>query len=124
MAYAEAGIRDPVREIDFAEVHDCFTSTELFVIGDLGLCKPKDAPQFLRDGLADVEGEIPINPSGGLKCFGHPIGATGCRMIYGAPRQLQERADGYQVKDPRLGLAHNLGGPGSVGAITILGRSE
>lgn len=74
----------------------------------------------MRDGLADIEGEIPINPSGGLKCFGHPIGATGCRMIYEVAKQLQGRADGYQVRNPLLGLAHNLGGPGAVASVTIL----
>lgn len=124
-AYAEAGIKDPRKEISFAEVHDCFTSTELFNIGDLGFVSdPKDAAAFVRDGHADVEGEVPINPSGGLKCFGHPIGATGCRMIYEVTKQLQGRADGMQVKDAKLGLAHNLGGPGSVCSVTILGRRD
>jgi acetyl-CoA C-acetyltransferase len=124
-AYAEAGITDPRREISFAEVHDCFTSTELFNIGDLGfVADGKDAPAFVRDGHADVEGEVPINPSGGLKCFGHPIGATGCRMIYEVTKQLQGRADGMQVKDAKLGMAHNLGGPGSVCSVTILGRHD
>ncbi len=124
MAYDEAGIKDPRKEISFAEVHDCFTSTELFNMGDLGFCEPKDANAFVRDGNADVEGEIPINPSGGLKCFGHPIGATGCRMLYEVTKQLQGRADGQQVKDPKLGMAHNLGGPGSVCSITILGPRD
>lgn len=125
VAYAEAGITDPLKEIDFAEVHDCFTSTELFNIGDLGfVADGKDAPAFVRDGHADVEGEVPINPSGGLKCFGHPIGATGCRMIYEVTKQLQGRADGMQVKDAKLGMAHNLGGPGSVCSVTILGRHD
>jgi len=125
VAYAEAGITDPLKEISFAEVHDCFTSTELFNIGDLGfVADGKDAPAFVRDGHADVEGEVPINPSGGLKCFGHPIGATGCRMIYEVTKQLQGRADGMQVKDPKLGMAHNLGGPGSVCSVTILGRHD
>jgi acetyl-CoA C-acetyltransferase len=124
-AYAEAGITDPRKEIDFAEVHDCFTSTELFNIGDLGfVADGKDAPAFVRDGHADVEGEVPINPSGGLKCFGHPIGATGCRMIYEVTKQLQGRADGMQVKDAKLGMAHNLGGPGSVCSVTILGLHD
>jgi acetyl-CoA C-acetyltransferase len=124
-AYAEAGITDPRKEIDFAEVHDCFTSTELFNIGDLGfVANGKDAAAFVRDGHADVEGEVPINPSGGLKCFGHPIGATGCRMIYEVTKQLQGRADGMQVKDAKLGMAHNLGGPGSVCSVTILGRRD
>ncbi|MDP2948841.1 MAG: acetyl-CoA acetyltransferase [Chloroflexota bacterium] len=124
MAYDEAGIKDPRQEISFAEVHDCFTSTELFNLGDLGFCEPKEANAFVRDGLADVEGDIPINPSGGLNCFGHPIGATGCRMLYEVTKQLQGRADGHQVKDPRLGLAHNLGGPGSVCSVTILGMRD
>ena len=125
VAYAEAGITDPLKEIDFAEVHDCFTSTELFNIGDLGfVADGKDAAAFVRDGHADVEGEVPINPSGGLKCFGHPIGATGCRMIYEVTKQLQGRADGMQVKDAKLGMAHNLGGPGSVCSVTILGRHD
>ncbi len=125
MAYEEAGIRDPQEEIDFAEVHDCFTSTELFNIGDLGLVDdPKDAPRFVADGLADIEGKVPINPSGGLKCFGHPIGATGCRMIYEVTKQLQGRADGLQVRNPRVGLAHNLGGPGAVASVTILARRD
>ncbi len=124
-AYDEAGIKDPLKEIDLAEVHDCFTSTELFNIGDLGLVADgKDAPAFVRDGHADVEGELPVNPSGGLKCFGHPIGATGCRMIYEVTKQLQGRADGMQVKDAKLGMAHNLGGPGSVCSVTILGRHD
>ena len=124
-AYAEAGITDPLKEIDFAEVHDCFTSTELFNIGDLGfVADGKDAAAFVRDGHADVEGEMPINPSGGLKCFGHPIGATGCRMIYEVTKQLQGRADGMQVKDAKLGMAHNLGGPGSVCSVTILGQHD
>ena len=124
-AYAEAGITDPRKEIDLAEVHDCFTSTELFNIGDLGfVADGKDAPAFVRDGHADLEGEVPINPSGGLKCFGHPIGATGCRMIYEVTKQLQGRADGMQVKDAKLGMAHNLGGPGSVCSVTILGRHD
>jgi len=125
MAYEEAGIRNPRKEISFAEVHDCFTSTELFNIGDLGLVEdPKDAAKFVADGLADIEGEVPINPSGGLKCFGHPIGATGCRMIYEVTKQLQGRADGLQVRNPRIGLAHNLGGPGAVASVTILARRD
>ncbi|MEM2830679.1 MAG: hypothetical protein QXZ14_10535, partial [Candidatus Jordarchaeales archaeon] len=74
------------------------------------------------EGVTSIEGEIPVNPSGGLKCFGHPIGATGCRMIYEVTKQLQGRADGRQVEDPEIGLAHNLGGPASVASVTILGR--
>jgi acetyl-CoA C-acetyltransferase len=124
-AYEEAGIKDPAKEIGFAEVHDCFTITELLNIQDLGFVEPPGAAEFVRDGRASVEeGDIPINPSGGLKCFGHPIGATGCRMIYELTKQLQGRADGAQVKNPRLGLAHNLGGPASVCSVTILGPRD
>ena len=124
-AYEEAGIRDAAKEISFAEVHDCFTITELLNIQDLGFCEPGKANEFVRDGLADAEeGAIPINPSGGLKCFGHPIGASGCRMLYEVTKQIQGRADGIQVKDPRLGLGHNLGGPASVCSVTILGPRD
>ena len=125
LAYQEAGIKDPAKEISFAEVHDCFTITELLNIQDLGFVEAPKAAEFVRDGRANVEeGDIPINPSGGLKCFGHPIGATGCRMIYELTKQIQGRADGNQVKNPRLGLAHNLGGPASVCSVTILGPRD
>jgi acetyl-CoA C-acetyltransferase len=123
MAYQEAGIADPSKEISFAEVHDCFTVTELLNIQDLGFCRPGEAASFVRDGLANPDGPLPVNPSGGLKSFGHPIGATGCRMIGEVTRQLQGRAEGVQVRDPALGLAHNLGGPGAVCSVTILGRA-
>jgi acetyl-CoA C-acetyltransferase len=124
LAYEEAGVKDPKQEIGFAEVHDCFTITELLNIQDLGFAEPGKAAEYVREGRADVEGDIPINPSGGLKCFGHPIGATGCRMIYEVTKQIQGRADGNQVKEPRLGLAHNLGGPASVCSVTILGPRD
>jgi acetyl-CoA C-acetyltransferase len=103
-------------------VHDCFTITELLNYEDLGFCKKGEGANFIRDGLAAADGPLPVNPSGGLKSFGHPIGATGCRMIGEITRQLQGRAEGVQVADPELGLAHNLGGPGAVCSVTILGR--
>jgi acetyl-CoA C-acetyltransferase len=124
MAYEEAGVKDPRKEISLAEVHDCFTSTELFNIGDLGFVDPPKANEAVRDGKTEADGEIPVNPSGGLKCFGHPIGATGCRMLSEVTKQLQGRAEGMQVKNPTLGLAQNLGGPASVSSVTILGRSD
>jgi acetyl-CoA C-acetyltransferase len=123
MAYEEAGIADPARQISFAEVHDCFTITELLNYQDLGFCAPGEGAAFVRDGRSAAGGDLPVNPSGGLKAFGHPIGATGCRMIGEVTRQLQGRAPGVQVKDPDLGLAHNLGGPGAVCSVTILGRN-
>ena len=124
LAYKEAGIKDPANEISFAEVHDCFTITEILNCQDLGFCEQGQGASFVAEGHTEVDGNIPVNPSGGLKCFGHPIGATGCRMIYELTKQLQGRADGAQVKDPRLGLAHNLGGPASICSVTILGRPE
>ena len=122
-AYDEAGITDPANQISLAEVHDCFTITEMLTYEDLGFCAPGEGANFIRDGRSAADGDLPVNPSGGLKSFGHPIGATGCRMIGEVTRQLQGRADGVQVKDPELGLAHNLGGPGAVCSVTILGRN-
>ena len=122
-AYDEAGISDPARQISLAEVHDCFTITEILNYEDLGFCGPGEGAAFIRDGRSAADGDLPVNPSGGLKSFGHPIGATGCRMIGAITRQLQGRAEGVQVKDPELGLAHNLGGPGAVCSVTILGRN-
>ncbi|MGD0114965.1 MAG: acetyl-CoA acetyltransferase [Dehalococcoidia bacterium] len=123
-AYADAGVKDPAKEIDLAEVHDCFSITEILNYEDLGFCEHGQGAAFVAEGRSEVDGDLPVNASGGLKCFGHPIGATGCRMLYEITKQLQGRADGAQVKDARLGLAHNLGGPGSVCSVTILGRKD
>jgi acetyl-CoA C-acetyltransferase len=121
-AYEQAGIEDPKKEIDFAEVHDCFTITEILNIEDLGFAEKGEGWKYLEDGKANVEGgEVAINPSGGLKSFGHPIGATGCRMIAEVTSQLLGRAEGLQVKDAKIGLAHNLGGSGAVCSVAILG---
>jgi acetyl-CoA C-acetyltransferase len=124
LAYAEAGIKNPAEEIDLAEVHDCFSITEILNYQDLQFCAQGEGAKFVRDGQADVDGKVAVNPSGGLKCFGHPIGATGCRMLCEVTKQIQGRAEGAQVKNARLGLAHNLGGPGSVCSVTILGLPE
>ncbi|MFY9264449.1 MAG: acetyl-CoA acetyltransferase [Solirubrobacterales bacterium] len=123
-AYEEAGISDPASEVDLAECHDCFTITELLNTQDLGFCEQGDAARFVREGHTQVGGTVAVNASGGLKCFGHPIGATGCRMIYEVTRQLQGRALGRQVPDARIGVAHNLGGPGAVAAVTVLARDR
>lgn len=122
-AYAEAGITDPARELDVAEVHDCFTITELVNYQDLGFTPLGTAVDFLHTGATMPGGSLVVNPSGGLKSFGHPIGATGCRMLYEITRQLQGRADGVQVENARRGLAHNLGGPGAIAAVSILERA-
>lgn len=87
-------------------------------------CERGEGAKFVRDGLAEVDGKLAVNASGCLKCFGHPIGATGCRMLCEITRQIQGRAEGAQVKGARLGLAHNLGGPGSISSVTILGLPE
>lgn len=124
LAYKEAGVTDPKTEISFAEVHDCFTITELVNVQDLQFSEPGQAAADVQAGRYNGDGPQPVNPSGGLKCFGHPIGATGCRMLQEVTRQLQGRAEGVQVKDPELGLAHNLGGAFTVAAVTVLGKSD
>ncbi len=123
-AYAEAGIKNPRTEIDLTEVHDCFSVTELIMMEDLGLSDEGRVVADVLDGRYDREGKIPCQIDGGLKCFGHPIGATGLRMIYEIYLQLQSRAAERQLRNPRLGLAHNLGGlPNrNVSSVTIVGR--
>lgn len=111
------------RDVSFAEVHDCFTWTELSNTEDLGFCRKGEAGKLLEEGRTAVDGDIPINPSGGLKSFGHPIGASGVRMIYECVEQLRQRSGDRQVRNPRLGLAHNVGGPGAVACVVILGSS-
>jgi len=122
-AYAEAGIRDPRAEINLIEVHDCFSITELVVMEDLGLSDPGRAPHDILDGRYDADGAIPCQIDGGLKCFGHPIGASGLRMTYEIYLQLLGRAGDRQLRSPTIGLAHNLGGiPNrNVASINVLG---
>lgn len=109
-AYEEAGIKDPRKEISMTEVHDCFSITELITMEDLGLSKPGGAVKDVLDGVFDASGAIPCQIDGGLKCFGHPIGASGLRMIYEMYLQLLGRAGARQLANPKLGLTHNLGG--------------
>jgi acetyl-CoA C-acetyltransferase len=108
--YAEAGISDPRKEISLAEVHDCFTCHELILYEDLGFSPRGRAKEDIDAGTFTLAGELPINTDGGLKCFGHPLGASGLRMMYEVYKQLQGKAGPRQVKNPRLGLTHNLGG--------------
>jgi acetyl-CoA C-acetyltransferase len=108
--YDQLGIRDPRREISMAEVHDCFTITELIIYEDLGFCEPGKAKADIDAGTFTLKGELPVNTDGGLKSFGHPIGASGLRMLYEIYNQLLGRAGERQVKNMKLGLAHNLGG--------------
>ena len=105
-AYAEAGIRDPRKEIDLIEVHDCFSITELVLMEDLGLSDEGSAPHDIRDGRYDRDGTIPCQIDGGLKCFGHPIGATGLRMAYEIYLQLLGRAGERQLAEPVASGSH------------------
>ncbi len=125
-AYQEAGITNPRDEIDMAIVHDCFTITELIIAEDLGFSPRGRAREDVEAGTFTLEGDLPINTDGGLKCFGHPVGASGIRMIYEVYKQLQGKAGPRQLKKADLGLTHNLGGrPGSFTAsVAIFGRGE
>ena len=120
-AYQMAGISP--QHIDFAEVHDCFTWTEVSNIEDLGFCEKGEGGRLVEERRTALDGDIPINPSGGLKSFGHPIGASGVRMIYECVQQLRGACGERQVKNPELGLAHNVGGPGAVSCVVILGNN-
>jgi len=124
MAYKEAEITDPRKQIDLAEVHDCFTITEMINCEDLQFCDRGKCAEELKSGTFNWDGEIAINPSGGLKSFGHPIGSSGCRMIQEVAKQLQGRAEGRQVPDAKIGLAHNLGGAFAVCSVTILSQRD
>jgi acetyl-CoA C-acetyltransferase len=125
-AYQEAGIRNPREEISMMEVHDCFSITELVTLEDLHISERGRAVTDILDGVYDRDGKIPCQVDGGLKCFGHPIGASGIRMLYEMYLQFQGRADKRQLDNPRFGLTHNLGGVPcqNVCSICIIGRQE
>jgi acetyl-CoA C-acetyltransferase len=109
-AYAEAGVKDPGREVSLMEVHDCFSITELVLMEDLGFSAEGRATADILDGRFDRDGRNPCQTDGGLKCFGHPVGASGLRMVYEIYNQLLGRAGERQLPSPSLGLTHNLGG--------------
>ena len=123
-AYKEAGIEHPRKRVSLFDVHDCFSVTELVTMEDLGISEEGKAIADVLDGFYDASGKIPCQIDGGLKCFGHPIGASGLRMIYEMCLQLQGRAGERQHADPVLGMTHNLGGFPSqnVSSVTIVGR--
>jgi acetyl-CoA C-acetyltransferase len=125
-AYAQAGVTNPRRELALAEVHDCFTITELVLMEDLGFSERGAAWRDEIDGVYDLDGELPVNPDGGLKSFGHPVGASGLRMMFEAWVQLRGEAPPERTidTDKSLALTHNLGGyPGEmVSFVSILGR--
>ncbi|MCD6280481.1 MAG: acetyl-CoA acetyltransferase [Deltaproteobacteria bacterium] len=125
-AYKEAGIKNPREEISLMEVHDCFSITELVTMEDLHISERGKAPKDVMDGFYDLDGKVPCQVDGGLKCFGHPIGASGLRMLYEIYLQLHGRADKRQLKDPKLGLTHNLGGfpMMNVCSVAIIGKYD
>jgi acetyl-CoA C-acetyltransferase len=124
MAYKEAGIENPREEISMMEVHDCFSITELVTYEDLHISERGQAVKDAMDGFYDRDGGVPCQVDGGLKCFGHPIGASGLRMLYEMYLQLHGRAEDRQLENPKYGLTHNLGGfPAmNVCSISIIGK--
>jgi len=126
MAYEAAGIKNPREEVDLAVVHDCFSITELIIYEDMGWSPRGKAKEDIESGFFTLEGGLPVNTDGGLKCFGHPIGASGIRMIYEIYKQLQDKAGPRQIKKADIGVTQNLGGrPGSFsGAVSIWGRRD
>jgi acetyl-CoA C-acetyltransferase len=118
-AYDEAGIKKPRDEISMFEVHDCFSITELVTMEDLFISDEGKAVRDVMDGFYDADGKVPCQIDGGLKCFGHPIGASGLRMLYEMYLQLQGRAGARQLKNPKIGLTHNLGGAPSMNVCSV-----
>ncbi len=124
-AYEEAGIKNPREEISMMEVHDCFSITELVTMEDLHISPKGGACEDILNGFYDLNGKVPCQVDGGLKCFGHPIGASGLRMIYAMYEQLLDRVpEERKVKNARMGLTHNLGGIPSwnVCGLSIIGK--
>jgi acetyl-CoA C-acetyltransferase len=106
--------------VDVAEVHDCFAIAELLAYEDLGFCDPGEAPDLIDDGVTALDGDLPVNPSGGLKSKGHPIGATGTGQVVELFEQLTGRAGDRQVAGADVGLAHNVGGSGGATVVHVL----
>ena len=119
-AYEMAGVTP--KDIDVAEVHDCFTIAEIIAYEDLGFCKTGEGGRLIESGETTLEGNLPVNTSGGLKAKGHPVGATGTAQAYEIYLQLTGQADKRQVKDARIGLTHNVGGSGATAAVHIFRR--
>ena len=122
-AYKEAGITRPREQVSLVDVHDCFSVTELVTMEDLQLSPEGTAIADVLAGFFDAGGKVPCQIDGGLKCFGHPIGASGLRMVYEMYLQLQGRAGQRQLGSPTWGVTHNLGGFPSqnVAAISVIG---
>jgi acetyl-CoA C-acetyltransferase len=119
-AYKMAGVNP--KDIDVAEIHDCFTISEILAYEDLGFAKPGEGKELIRNKETYKEGILPVNVDGGLLSKGHPIGATGGSQVRTIVLELRGNAGEMQVKNPEIGLVHNIGGVGLYGAVTILGR--
>jgi acetyl-CoA C-acetyltransferase len=124
LAYASARVTNPREQIHMAEVHDCFSITEAVLMEDLGFSQPGRMVHDIMDGVFDRQGALPVQTDGGLKCFGHPIGASGLRMVYEIYNQILGRAGERQLPRVDLGLAQNLGGHPhqNVCSVSIVGR--
>ena len=125
MAYEEAGVKNPREEVSMMEVHDCFSITEFVTMEDLHISPKGGAYEDVMGGFYDLDGHTPCQVDGGLKCYGHPIGASGLRMIYAMYEQLLDRVPPERkVKQARVGLTHNLGGSpwANVAAVAIVGK--
>lgn len=121
-AFSQAGIERS--NIDVAEIHDAFTSVELFSYEDLGFASEGEAKELIRSGKVNLNGELPVNPSGGLKAKGHPISATGVAQFYEIVNQLRQNCGKRQVDSPKYGLAHNIGGAGGSCTVHILKKNK
>ena len=116
-AYKQAGVT--AKDISFAEVHDCFTIAEIMALEALGFCEKGEGGKFTEEGNTALNGSIPINTSGGLKGKGHPVGATGVAQAIEAYLQLNGKAEQRQVKNPEIGLTHNVGGSGATAVVHL-----
>ncbi|HHI69043.1 MAG TPA: thiolase domain-containing protein, partial [Planctomycetes bacterium] len=117
-AYQQAGVGPG--DIDLAEVHDCFTISEICLVEDLGFTEKGKGGEFTEAGATALDGRIPVNTSGGLKSKGHPVGATGVAQAIEVYKQLRGEAGKRQVKGAKRGLCHNMGGSGGTSAVHIL----
>ncbi len=118
MAYKQANLTP--KDIDLAEVHDCFTIAEICAIEDLGFVKKGEGGKAVENNITPLDGSLPVNTSGGLKSKGHPVGATGVAQIVEITQQLRGKADKRQIKNARIGLAHNVGGSGATCVVHIM----
>ena len=127
-AYAMAGIANPLEDLDFIEVHDAYTSSEVQTYEDLGLCRYGEGGKFIEEGYPEMGARLPVNPSGGLLACGHPVGATGLMQAVFAFWQLQGSIwkhlgnDRVQVNDARRGIIHSHAGTGTYVTVTVMER--